>query len=172
MAAVRRSSSSSSATRQPSSPGIITSRRMTSGVSLRAVSSPLGPSAASSTSMPSASRFTRQSSRIGASSSITRTRVPTAALSLPFPLSDITSRQWQLEREPRPAPFLGIDPHPAAHLAHEALRDEEPEPGSLSAARLVELREDTLALGLRDADALVCDRQLDRVLDAAGGDDD
>src|SRR6185295_6629633 len=51
----------------------------------------------------------------------------------------------------------GIDPHPAAHLAHETLRDEETEAGALPAAGLVELREDPLALRLRDADALVRD---------------
>ena len=72
---VRSSFSNCSATRQPSSPGIITSSRITSGPSSRAFSTPDGPSAASMTAMPSASRLTRQSSRIGASSSITRTFV-------------------------------------------------------------------------------------------------
>src|ERR671936_460302 len=63
---VRSSFSNSSATRQPSRPGIITSSRITSGPSSRAFSTPEGPSAASITFMPSASRFTRHRSLIGA----------------------------------------------------------------------------------------------------------
>ncbi len=75
MSAVRSSSSKASATPQPSSPGIITSSRITSGLPSRAASSPDGPSPASITGIPSASRLTRQSSLIGASSSITSTVV-------------------------------------------------------------------------------------------------
>src|SRR5947209_458097 len=166
---VRSSSRSSSATRQPSRPGIITSSRITSGISARAVSSPLGPSAASSTSIPSASRLTRQSSRIGASSSITRTRVLIVALSLSVRISHTLVRERQLECEARASAFFRVDPHPATHLAHEALGYEQAEARALRAACLVELREDPLLLGGGNADALVLDRDLDRVVDHARG---
>ena len=80
-------------------------------------------------SIPSASRLTRQRSRIGASSSITRTRVRHSARVIPpsSKLTPLLRRDRQLEREPRPASFLRVDPDPAAHLSDEALRDEEAE---------------------------------------------
>src|SRR5436305_1889854 len=156
------SSRSSSATRQPSSPGIITSSRITSGSSARAFSSPVGPSAASSTSMPSASRLTRQRSRIGASSSITSTLMPMERLCLHRRKSHTILGDGEDEGEPRALALVGVDPDPAAHLLHEALGDEEPEPGAapLGVARLVELREDPLALRGGHTRSLVDDRDL------------
>jgi len=85
-------------------------------------------------------------------------------LSLLRRFSPIAPRQGQFEREPGAASFLGIDPHPAAHFTHQALRDEETEAGPLGAGCFVELREDALALRLRDPDPLVSDGQLDVAL--------
>src|SRR5215203_7137256 len=170
MWSVRASASRSSATRQPSSAGIITSSRITSGRSLRAISSPLGPSLASSTVMSSASRLTRQSSRIGGSSSMTRTRVftsestcaLTSALDTRALPSDARRRERQLEPEPRALALLGLDRDPAAHRRHQPLGDEKPETrAGRRLARAVELAEDPLVLRARDADALVGDRKLD-----------
>ena len=65
-----------------------------------------------------------------------------------------------------------------AHRGHETARDEEAEPGAARAdARLgvgaaVELAEDLLLVGLRDADPLVGDADLDRVALALGADRD
>src|SRR5918994_1388773 len=137
---VRSSSSRASATPQPSSPGIITSSRITSGRSARAVSSPDGPSPASSTGIPSASRLTRQSSLIGASSSITRTVVIRA---VPYP-----SVSALIPRRP------GADGPGCGRVA------------------AIELAEDALLLGMRDADPLVLHAHLDRVLAATRGDRD
>src|SRR5215216_1862925 len=174
---VRPSSSNSSATRHPSRPGIITSRRITSGLSDLAFSRPLGPSAASSTSIPSASRLTRQRRRIGASSSITSTLVtgPLSTLagytrfgagSLAL-AQDALRRQRQREREAGALALPRLEPDAAAHRLEQLLRDEQAEAGA--AARevatgvlgAVELREDPALLRLRDADALVVDPHLD-----------
>src|SRR6266540_4672177 len=168
---VRSSSSRSSATRQPSSAGIITSSRITSGCSLRALSSPLWPSSASSTVIRSASRLTRQSSLIGASSSITSTRVtapsPGAERRASYPrpfLLNLRRSEWQLEREARPLPLLGLHRDPTAHRGDEPLRDEQPEAGSRGGvAAALELEKDAFLLRLRDADALVRHDHLDAV---------
>ena len=113
--------------------------------------------------MPSASRFTRQSSRIGASSSITSTFVianPLSAavvhtLRAPFSLAPSRAGDRQLDHEARARALSRRDPDPSAHRRHEALRDEEPEPGAARPRGLavgpVELREDPLLLGRRDA---------------------
>src|SRR3989440_4050851 len=169
---------SSSATRQPSSRGIITSRRITSGPSVRAWSSPLGPSAASRTSMPSASRLTRHRSRIGASSSITRTFVISCPWRRRYTRRSETSlhraryphpRERQLEREGGPLAFRGVDGDPAAHRLHEALRDEEAEAGAACATVAggglgsVELPEDPLLFGGGDPDPFVRHLELDLV---------
>src|SRR5581483_6235231 len=164
--AVLSSSSSCSATRQPSRPGIITSRSTTSGACSRASARPLGPSAASSTSIPSASRLTRQSRRIGASSSITRTLVT----ELLYPGGrGVSPGGGQLEGERRSLPFARLDPDPPAHRGDEPAGDEEPEPGTAARAAVrlaaaVELAEDLLLLGLRNADPVVGDAHLDRVV--------
>src|SRR5207249_2819966 len=133
---VRSSSSSSSATCQPSSPGIITSSRITSGSSLRAFSSPVGPSLASSTFIPSASRFTRHRRRIGASSSITSTVVIESPENTAYTHSFRSlalaqgrpARQRQREDEARALPFARAHPDPAPHRREQLLGDEEPEP--------------------------------------------
>src|SRR5215213_6929619 len=174
---VRSPSISSSATCQPSRPGIITSSSTTSGSSLRAFSSPVGPSLASSTSIPSASRLTRQRRRIGASSSITSTLVigPLSTLagytrfgagSLAL-AQDALRRQRQREREAGALALPRLEPDAAAHRLEQLLGDEQAEAGA--AARevatgvlgAVELREDPALLRLRDADALVVDPHLD-----------
>src|SRR5689334_23735220 len=172
---VRSPSISSSATCQPSRPGIITSRRITSGSSLRAFSSPVGPSLASSTSIPSASRFTRQRSRIGASSSITSTLVIGPALVVgaliytrsaccSFALAqDRLPGKGQREQERRALARTGSNPDAAAHRREQLLGDEEAEVGPAAtevatrALGAVELREDPAQLGLGDADAFVLD---------------
>src|SRR5215218_7608890 len=185
---VRSPSISSSATCQPSRPGIITSSRITSGSSLRAFSSPVGPSLASSTSIPSASRLTRQSRRIGASSSITSTRVigplfdsvaHTHSRSSSLALAQHGgSGQRQGERERRAPPFARVDPDAPAHGVEQLLGDEEAEPraaaGEVPAAALgaIELGEDPRLLGLRDADPLVLDAHLDGVVAATRNDAD
>src|SRR5205807_6078802 len=165
---VRSSSSNCSATRQPSSPGIITSSRMTSGPSSRAFSTPDGPSAASITFIPSASRFTRQRRRIGASSSITRTFVIPALRRVYPRRRSLLPRRRKLEGEARTFAFGGIDPDPSAHRGDELLRDEQPEAGAGGAVArcglgAVELAEDPLALCGRDAHPLVDDTHLDAV---------
>src|SRR5215208_2148445 len=168
ISAVRSSSSSASATPQPSSPGIITSRRITSGCSARAFSSPDGPSPASTTGIPSASRFTRQSSRIGASSSITSTVVIRLA-SYPW-VSCLTLSCTELEDERRALAFGRVDPDPAAHRRDEPLGEEEPQTrragpdGSHRRFATVELAEDPLLVRVRDPDALILDAHLDGVL--------
>src|ERR1700674_4910826 len=164
------SSSSSSATCQPSSPGIITSSRIASGRPVFASSSPAGPFAASSTAIPSASRFTRQRSLIGASSSITSTVVMPSADVYP-PRRMLVTGQRERKTEARALTLGGVDPDSPAHRRHESLRDEEPEPGPAGAALCgrfgpVELPEDPLLLEARDPDALVDDADLDRVVAA------
>src|SRR4051794_4993239 len=138
-------SSSSSATCHPSRPGIITSSRITSGSSLRAFSSPVGPSLASSTSIPSASRFTRQSRRIGGSSSITNTRVicplfRTPAYTRPESGSFLLAENGrvgdrQREDEARPLAFDRAHRDAPVHRGEQLLGDEEAEAGA--AARQV-----------------------------------
>src|SRR5215211_5246615 len=178
-------SSSSSATCQPSRPGIITSSRITSGSSLRAFSSPVGPSLASSTSIPSASRLTRQRRRIGASSSITSTRVMrpllggavyTRSRRESFPLAeDRLRRERQREDEGGALALARADPDAAAHGGEQLLGDEEAEAGApareVAPARLsaVELRKDPRLLRLRDADPFVLHAHLHRVVPAARG---
>src|SRR3990170_4065535 len=177
MSAVSLFSSSASATPQPSRPGIITSRRITSGMPEAAASSPEGPSLASSTDIPSASRLTRQSSRIGASSSMTRTFVMNRRSVYPQQ-SCLTLRGAELEHERRAATLVGVDPDPPAHCRDEALREEEPQACLPRADRAggrvaaVELAEDPLLLGVRDPDTLVLNADLDGVLAAARGDRD
>src|SRR5918911_1747068 len=161
---------SSSATRQPSRRGIITSRRITSGSSVRACARPLGPSAASRTSMPSASRLTRQRSRIGASSSITSTFVISCPWRRRYTRRRKTSfhrarnadpRDRELEREGGALALHGLDGDPPAHRLDEALRDEEAEAGAARAAvsrrglGSVELPEDPLLFAGRDPDPFV-----------------
>src|SRR5207245_11560544 len=118
------------------------------------------PFAASSTVIPSASRFTRQRRRIGASSSMTRTVVT-------VPGGRYTRRpgcsrpgQRQREAEARPLPLGGVDPDASTHGGDAPLRDEEAEARAASAAlgdrlRPVELAEDSLLLQARDPDPLV-----------------
>src|SRR3954452_17849143 len=182
MSRVRSSSRSRSATCHPSSCGIITSRRITSGCSARAFSIPLGPSSASSTFMPSASRLTRQRRRIGASSSMTSTfviaREPLVgpAFSSGSGCAGCTgerlytlvwrnsllhtagvARQRQLEDEVCALSFGGLDPNLSSHRGDEAARDEEPESraGTVRAAcAAVELAEQLLALLRAYVDAL------------------
>src|SRR5207247_3303074 len=165
-----------SATRQPSSAGIITSSRITSGRSSRAISRPVGPSLASSTSIFSASRFTQQSSRIGASSSIPKTRVMPRRRLYPRPFflnRARAGRDRELEREPRPFPFLRLDGDSPPHRRDEALRDEQSESGAgRRDCAAVELAEDPLLLGQRDADAFVLHAELDAVGRATRGDRD
>src|SRR6185295_19302313 len=117
----------------------------------------------------SASRFTRQRSLIGASSSMTRTRVTPppgrersgALYTWPFLLNH-DGRRRQFEREPRPPSFRGVDGDAAAHRQHELLRDEEAQARSgRSVAAAIELAEDPLLLGLRDSDSFVFDAELD-----------
>src|SRR5688500_13639801 len=59
---------------RPSIPGILTSRKIRSGVSFSARATPSGPLDASRTSYPSYSRIIRTERRISASSSMTRMR--------------------------------------------------------------------------------------------------
>src|SRR5688500_13615876 len=174
MSAVSLFSSSASATPQPSRPGIITSSRITSGMPEAAAASPDGPSLASSTDIPSASRLTRQSSRHGASSSMTRTLVMNRRTVYPQ-LSCLTLRGAELEHEDRAATLVGVDPDAAAHGRDEALGEEEAQTGLPGADRpggrvaAVELAEDPLLLGVRDPDPLVLDADLDGVLAPARG---
>src|SRR5690242_13369318 len=120
--------------------------------------------------MPAASRFTRTRRRIGPSSSITSTR---AAMPDLYPALALLSRlrQGKLEREAGTAALSRIDPDPPAHGQDEAARDEQPEPSPAvpaGAARVVELGEDSLAIGLGDAVALVDDANLDAAGAAMG----
>src|SRR5919198_2561341 len=176
---------SSSATRQPSSRGIITSRRITSGCSVRACSRPLGPSAASRTCMPSASRLTRHRSRIGASSSITSTFVIPPPWRRRYTRPRKTSfhraryanpRDRQLEGEGRALALHGLDGDPSAHRLDEALRDEEAEAGAPRAAVArrglgsVELPEDPLLFAGRNPDPFIRHLELDLVGLAPRGD--
>src|SRR6266516_4191917 len=165
---VRSSSSSCSATLQPSMPGIITSSRTTSGCSTAALSRPVGPSAASTTSIPSASRLTRQRRRIGASSSMTSTFVMPVLAPLYPQRRALVARGGELERETRALALGRVHPDASAHRVDELLRDEETQPGAGSAVargRLgaVELPEDPLALGGGDAHAFVDHAHLDPV---------
>ena len=83
--------------------------------------------------MPSASRLTRQSSRIGASSSITSTRVIGAGAPTRSRAIILAARggpRGQLEREARALALVRVDPDPPAHRVDEPLRDEEAEPGA------------------------------------------
>src|SRR5215204_4061348 len=148
-------------------PGIITSRRITSGGSASAISRPTFPSSASLTSIPAASRFTLQRRRIGASSSITSTRAMTSVL---YPPEALVTRlhgfgQRKLEGEARATALCRVDPDPAPHRPDEAAGDEQPEPGTALTSRravgAVELREDALPLVLRDPLALVDYTHLD-----------
>src|SRR5215207_1921681 len=167
MPCVAGSSTSCSATRQPSSPGIITSSKITSGGFARAFSSPDGPSAASATCIPSASRFTRQSSRMGASSSMTRTLVMRPGFVRLYP------RRGKLEREARALSFGRFDPDPAPHRGDKALSEKEAQAGPASLLiGAVELPEDSVVLSFRDPDALVRDLKLDRVALPPRGDGD
>src|SRR5919109_1772278 len=164
MSFVRSSSISFWATCQPSSRGIITSRRMTSGSSDRASSRPASPSDASITSIPSASRLTRQSRRIGASSSITRALVIADISLYPLALEHSPSGHCrrQFEDEAGALAFSGVDPDPAPHGGNEALRHEQPQPDAAACvASGLELPEDALSVGCRNADALVGDPDLD-----------
>src|SRR5439155_854310 len=74
MSRVSVSAASCSATLQPSTPGIITSRRTSDGRFRLTSSSASAPSFASLTASPSPSRLTRQMVRIARSSSTRRTR--------------------------------------------------------------------------------------------------
>src|SRR5207302_3817578 len=149
---------------------IITSRRITSGASARACSRPLGPSAASRTSIPSASRLTRHSSRIGASSSITRTFVIGWLEPRRYTRRRCTSfhrcwnrdaRERQLERERRALTLRGLHGDATAHRLDETLRDEEAEARAARASvpgrglGSVELPEDPLLFGGGDPDPFV-----------------
>src|SRR5690348_8750559 len=180
---VRPSSSSCSATFQPSRPGIITSSRITSGCCSRACSRPDGPSAASITAIRSASRFTRQRRRIGASSSITSTLVTAKPTPVPgfhavYPCAWVLcAAGGELEREAGALPLGRVDPDPPTHRRHQLLRDEEAEPragDAVSRRRFgpVELPEDPLLLGGGDPDPLVDDPHLDRVVLPARPDGD
>ena len=151
MSLVTGSSRSISATRQPSSPGIITSRRMTSGCWARARSSPPGPSPASLTRIPSASRLTRQRSRIGASSSMTSTRVTTRRLQRrALGARRRSSGSSKVKREPSPSSeSTQIRPPMAVTRPRTRKRPEARFPGP--AGRPLgaeELREDALLVGL------------------------
>src|SRR4029079_8236716 len=187
IALVRSPSISSSATCQPSSPGIITSSRITSGSSLRAISSPVGPSLASSTSIPSASRFTRQRRRIGGSSSITNTRVMRPRFRPAYTRSQADSlaltqdrrrRKRQREHEARALALDRAHRDAALHGGQQLLGHEEPEAGATArevataALGSVELREDPRLLRLRNPNPLVLHAHLHRVVSAAGGDSD
>src|SRR5919198_3158673 len=179
MRLVAGSRGSSPATRQPSSLGIITSRRITAGRSLPAWSRPFGPSAASSTSVPSASRLTRHRSRIGASSSITRTFVIRCPWRRRYTRSRRRSfhraryghaRERELEREGGALALHGLDGDPPAHRLHETLRDEQAEAGAAARAAVsrrglgaIELPEDSLLFGDGDPDPFVRDPELDLV---------
>ena len=147
------------APRRPASrrgPGIITSSRITSGLLLRAVSSPVGPSAASSTSIFSASRLTRHSSRIGASSSTTSTRRASRIVTR-RPRSS-PSRAGSSTTKLEPSTLVGVDTvirPPSALTRPCAMNSPTPVPPVCASPDAVELREDPLLLGVRDADALV-----------------
>src|SRR5918912_480912 len=171
MSLVVPSSSRRWATCHPSSPGIITSRRTTSGFSFRATSRPLGPSPASSTSIFSASRLTRQSSRIGGSSSMTKTRVIAGSESVPHTRRAAEScGGGKLEDEARSFSLGGRHPDPPAHRPNEPLGDEEPEARTaalVAVAGAVELPKDPLLLGVGDPDALIDDAHFDLVAPAA-----
>src|SRR4051794_7758938 len=179
---VRSSPRSSSATCHPSSPGIITSRRITSGSSLRAFSRPVGPSPASSTSIFSASRLTRQRSRIGGSSSMTRTLITVMTSSAYTRSSLAHSRSLRLpgerqdKHEARSPLRAWTNPDPPTHRPEELLGDEEAEAGAsaheVASCRLcpVELAEDQRALRLGDADPLVVHAHLYPVVASPRGD--
>src|SRR5438270_13777992 len=105
--------------------------------------------------MPSASRFTRQSRRIGASSSITSTVVIRSTARYTRAIGSSLARDRQREGEAGALAFGRVDPDAAAHRRDEALRDEEAEARTARAGvrrRLgaVELAEDPLLLGARD----------------------
>src|SRR5207302_8284829 len=133
---------------------------------------------ASRTSMPSASRLTRQRSRIGASSSITRTFVIPCPWRRRYTRRSETSfhrardphaRERQLERERGALALHGLDGDPSAHRLNQALRDEEAEAGATCATvssrglGSVELPEDPLLFGGRDPDPFVRHLELDLV---------
>src|SRR5581483_8402568 len=83
MSRVAGSAASFSATSQPSTSGIITSRRTISGCRSRTRSSASRPFVASATASPSPSRLTRQMVRIAFSSSTRRTRGAASVRPLP-----------------------------------------------------------------------------------------
>src|SRR5918993_6451 len=111
------------------------------------------------------------------SSSSTRTVVIRA---VPYPsVSALIPRRPQLEDERRPLAFARVDSDPAAHGGDETFGEEEAEPRRAGAdgpgcgrVAAIELAEDALLLGMRDADPLVLHAHLDRVLAATRGDRD
>src|SRR5581483_9910857 len=82
----------------------------------------------------------------------------------------VTGRK--LDDEARALPFGRLNRNATAEGADEPLGDEEADPGParLCVAHPVELREDPLLFRVRDPDALVGDRQDDRVAAPPGRD--
>ena len=78
--------------------------------------------------------------------------------------------------ERRSPPLLGLDPDPAAVPLDDVAGDRQSKPRSAAAdahpVDLVEPLEDPALVGLRDADAVVLDRQRDLVADAPNRDPD
>src|SRR6266700_2606869 len=70
--------------------------------------------------------------------------------------------EWELEEERRSGAVLGLDPDPSAHALDELARDVQPEARPAHALQqrgieAIELLEDSVALGLRNARAFVPD---------------
>ena len=126
MSRVTGSSSSISATLQPSRPGIITSRRMTSGCLARARSSPLGTVTGLAHRHPLGlqvhaaeqpdRRLVVDDEHAGHERRLATGWAASARLA---------PGERQLEREARPLGLLGVHPDPPAHGGDEAANEEE-----------------------------------------------
>src|SRR5262245_9298762 len=169
MPLVAASALSARRTSMPGRRGMSRSRRIRSGVSLRARRSPSSPSIAGTTVKPRCRRLASQARRRKRSSSTSRIFLVLAAITPP--------RCWKCEHERGPATFFGIAPDPAAELFHDESDEVEPEAGPLGlhrkhVVRAIELFEQP-ALGLpRDPDAVVLDLPAHAVADVTDADGD
>src|SRR5262245_9275732 len=117
--------------RQTSNPflrGSVMSRMTRSGAVEMALASPSSPSAAVTTSYPSSSRLSRRPSNICGSSSITRMRFVTVALSC---------MEREVERERAADARHAVDAHEGVVAPHYVVDDRETQPGPMrSRARI------------------------------------
>ena len=177
ISAVRSSSSSASATSQPSSPGIITSRRITSGRCARAVS-PQWPVARLGHGHPLGLQVDAAEQPADRRLVVDHEHVGHPLRSLPSPVISHFLHGAQLEDERRPFPSLEstliLPPiavtRPSARKRPRPVAPARPFPPPRRRGRTSVKIRSCSACGMPDA--LVLDAHLDRVLAATGGDED